>query len=151
MDHKEDKDIFLHHKNEIIQEYGKDALNTEDCNMIGKKYFKSHWGGCLPWNKVHLAPNKYYVINTSSSGHPGIHWMGLMTHNKHAYLWDSYNRSIKRLVPHLIRSIMKHGYGVDLTNHPMDQIGTSSSVCGQESLAWLLTAHDIGIHRAAHV
>lgn len=146
-----DKDIFLKHKNQIIHEYGKDGLETHDCNKIGRDYLGNLWGGCFPWNKVPLKPNKYYVINTSSSGHPGIHWMGLVTRGKHAYLWDSYNRSVKRLVPHLVKSFMKHGFKLETTNHPMDQIGSSSSVCGQESLAWLMTVKDIGIHRASHV
>ena len=151
MDSKTDKDIFLQHKNNIIKELGKESLGTHECNIIGNKYLKGSWGGCLPWNKVHLKPNKYYVINTSSSGHPGIHWMGLVTHGKHAYLWDSYNRPVKKLVPHLVNSIIKHHYKLGITNHPMDQIGTSSHVCGQDSLAWLLTVKDIGIERASSV
>jgi len=146
-----DKDIFLKNKSVVLKEVGKDALGTHDCNKIGSKYLKRAWGGCVPWNKLSLKPNKYYVINTSSSGHPGIHWMGLVTHGKHAYLWDSYNRPVRRLVPHLVKSIIKHGYVIGMTKHPMDQVGTSSHVCGQDSLAWLMTVHEIGIHRASHV
>jgi hypothetical protein len=146
-----DKGIFLKHKDNIIKELGKDSLGTHDCNYIGKQYLSNSWGGCLPWNKVHLQPNRYYVINTSSSGHPGIHWLGLVTQGKHAYLWDSYNRSVKRLVPRLVHSFMKHGYKLGITDHPMDQKGTSSHVCGQDSLAWLLTVKDIGIERASVV
>lgn len=151
--HKEDEEIFMKYKDEIIKEYGSDALDTEQCNRIGKKYLKSRWGGCLPWDKVHLAPNKYYVVNTSSerAGGPGIHWMGLVITNKNAYLWDSYDRSVKRLLPQLIRSMRKHGFKLKETDHPMDQIGQTSQTCGHQSLAFLLTVRDVGIERAKHI
>jgi len=147
----EDHKIFLNHKNEIIKEFSKNSLDSEECNHIGKKILGSHWGGCFAWNKVHVVPNKYYIINTSSAGHQGIHWMALAVIGKTAYLWDSYNRSVKRLVPHLVRSLIKHGFKVVSDDHPMEQIGTSSEVCGHESLAWLMTVKDIGIKRASHV
>ena len=148
---KSAKDIFLKYKNELIDEFGRKALNSEQCNYIGKKNFGKQWGGTLPWNKVHVKSNKYYVINTSSSGHPGIHWMALVTIGKKAYFWDSYNRSVKRLLPHLIHTLMKHRYRFGVTDHPMDQIGDTSEVCGHESLAWLMTVRDIGIDQAKSV
>lgn len=147
------KDIFLKYKNELIKEFGSDGLTNQDCNFVGKRNFGRHWGGCLPYDKVHVKPNKYYVVNTSSSGQPGTHWLALITINKHAYLWDSYNRAVKRLVPHLIHSLIKHHYkiGPQGLEHPMEQIGTSSQVCGQESLAYLLTVRDIGINNTANI
>src|SRR5271165_3597114 len=148
-----DKEVFLKHKNNIIEEYGKEALDSDVCNKIGKQYFKNNWGGCVSWNNVHIARNKYFVVNTSSShhNHPGIHWMGLVTIGKHAYLWDSFNRSVKKLLPHLVHRLIKHGYKLGDTNHLMDQIGHTSQVCGHESLAFLMTVRDIGIERAKHV
>lgn len=146
-----DKQLFLNYKNEIINEFGREGLDTDQCNKIGRKYLKHSWGGCLPWNKVHLRSNRYYIVNTSSSGHPGIHWMALIITRGTAYLWDSYNRSVKKLVPHLVHSIIKHGYKLGIINHPMEQIGHSSQVCGHESLAFLLTVKKIGIHRASKI
>lgn len=146
-----DHEIFLNHKNEIIKELKNHPLDNEEIDYIGKKFLKNHWGGCFAWNRVHVSPNKFYIINTSSSGHEGIHWMALAVIGKTAYLWDSYNRSVRRLLPHLVRSLINHGFKVISTDHPMDQIGTSSQVCGHESLAWLMTVKDIGIKRASHV
>lgn len=146
-----DRELFLHYKNMIIKEFGKEAMDSDQCDHIGKKYFGSRWGGCLPWNNVHVRPNHFYIVNTSSSRGPGIHWMALAVLGKTAYLWDSYNRSVNRLVPHLIRSILKSGFHIALMNHKMDQIGTTSQVCGHESLAWLLTLKKIGIHRASQI
>jgi hypothetical protein len=151
LQYQKDKDIFLNYKKEIIQEFGDGALSTEDCNSVGKKQLKSNWGGCLPWDKVKIKPNTYYIVNTSSAGNSGIHWMGLVTTDSTAYLWDSYNRSVKKLVPGLIRLIKKSGFKLGVSDHPMEQIGTTSQVCGHESLSWLLLVRDVGIQRAVLV
>ena len=36
------KEIFLKHKNNLIEEYGKEGLDSDVCNEIGRKYFKNN-------------------------------------------------------------------------------------------------------------
>jgi hypothetical protein len=151
MAHSIAHNLFLKYKKQLIGELGSKGLYTDQINRIGRDAFGSHWGGAKPYDRVKLEPNKYYVINTSSSGHAGIHWMALRTTANNAYIWDSYNRNPNKLVPKLIKSLEAHDFQPEpVDNHPHDQKG-QSTVCGHLSLSFLLVVRDLGIRRALHV
>jgi hypothetical protein len=128
--------LFNRYKASLIAELGRDALDTTTINRIGKQEFGSHWGGTHPQDRVKLEPNKFYVINTDTHEGDGEHWMGLYTTKTRAYLYDS-NRGFELgrtdRVPH------------------MEQIGYDSAICGDASLAFLLTVRDLGIRAASEI
>jgi hypothetical protein len=96
-------------------------------------------------------PNKYYIVNTAGHKSGGVHWMGLVTTANHAYLYDSYNRNVHKLQPHLVHELVRQGFQLGGTSHKPDQIGYSSQTCGIDSCAWLLTVKKFGIRKASHV
>ena len=143
--------LFLQYKRQLIHELGPKGLADDEINKIGKREFGVHWGGAVASDRVKLQPNHYYIVNTSGHSGRGIHWLALYTTKSSAYIWDSYDRSVKRLVPSLVKAIGKHGYHLHDTEHRPDQVGFTSQVCGDDSLAFLLVVRDLGIRAARHV
>jgi hypothetical protein len=145
------KRLFREYKYALIASKGDGALDEYTIQKIGKKAFGTHWGGVVPRDRVKIAPNRYYVVNTSAHGGKGMHWVALYTSRAGAWLYDSYNRPIRRLLPHLVKSIERHGYHLEDTSHAPDQIGHESQTCGDDALAFLMTVHKLGIRAAQHV
>lgn len=142
---------FLRHKDALIAQLGRGPLADDVLQALGRAAFGGQWGGCVPWDRVRLEADRFYVVNSASHTGRGVHWLALHTTKKGAYLWDSYSRAVRRVVPRLVRKLEAHGYRLEGTEHHPDQVGRTSEVCGQESLAWLLTVRDLGIGAAAHI
>lgn len=142
--------LFNKYKKAMISELGRDPTEGTDLNTIGRREFGSAWAGVSPQDRVKLKPHSYYIVNTDTHDKPGQHWMAVYTTRKHAYVYDSYGRPVKPLVRHLIENINNHGYILEKTDlvHHAEQIGYSSAVCGQCSLAFLLVVRDLGIVQA---
>ena len=143
--------LFLKVKAALVRHLGKAQIDDATINTIGKANFGVRWGGAVANDRVRIAPNKYYVVNTSNHKAGGVHWMGLVTTKNHAYLYDSYDRNVHTLQPHLIHTLHKHGFQVGGTEHRPDQIGHTSQTCGIDSLAFLVVVRDLGIRAASHV
>lgn len=145
------KQLFREYKAKLIAAKGNGALDEGSIQKIGLAAFGAHWGGVVARDRVRIAPNKSYVVNTSAHGGRGVHWVALHTSRSAAYLYDSYNRPVRRLLPHLVKSIEAHGYHLADTEHAADQIGHESRTCGDDALAWLWVVRECGIRAAQHV
>jgi hypothetical protein len=142
---------FNAHKAEMIKLLGRKETEEQDLDKIGRAAFGQSWGGVHPIDRVKLKPNHYYIVNTDGHDKPGMHWLGLYTGKSHAYIYDSYARAPGRIAGRLVKNITDHGYLLSPTDrvHHMEQIGYTSGVCGQLSMAWLLTVQSLGIRRAS--
>src|SRR2546421_7594852 len=117
----QDHKLFVRYKDALIHELGNGPLEQTTINKIGRREFGPHFGGCIPSDRVKIKPHRYYVINTSSHGHSGIHWVGAYSTKSAFCIWDSYDRQIKHLLPHLAKSIERKGYVLETHHHPHDQ------------------------------
>jgi len=143
--------LFLKYKRALIKKLGRKPLSDAQLDKVGRASFGVHWGGAVANDRVHIAPNHYYVVNTAGHRSSGVHWMALLTTDRLAYLYDSYNRSVRHLQPHLVHSLIGSGFRLGDTDHRPDQIGFMSETCGIDSMAWLMVVRDLGIRKAAHV
>src|SRR4051794_25192616 len=123
MDQNQDHELFNLYKTTLVHELGRGPLDQTTINRIGKREFGKRFGGCIPSDRVKIKPGKYYVINTSSHGQRGIHWVGGYSTRSTFYIYDSYDRPIKRLLPRLAKSIERRGLELGTHHHPHDQIG----------------------------
>lgn len=145
--------LFNKYKKDMISELGRDATGESDLDAIGRRELGSAFAGVHPQDRVKLKPNAYYIVNTDTHSKPGQHWVAVKTTRKHAYIYDSYGRPVKSLVRHLINTINNAGYTLGKTDREPhgEQIGYSSGVCGQCSLAFLLVVRDLGIRAASEI
>jgi hypothetical protein len=148
-----ERKLFNAYKKVLYEELGHADTESEQLDKIGRREFGTHWSGVHPQDRVKLRPNSYCIVNTDTHDKPGLHWMAVYTTKNHAYIYDSYARPVKTLVRHLIDNINEHGFILGKTDkvHHMEQIGYSSGVCGQNSMAFLLVVRDLGIRKGSNI
>ena len=137
--------LFRCARESIIASVGRKGMYSDQINKLGASLFGPRWGGAVS-NDHPLSEGKYYVLNTATTG-PGSHWVSVYLHKKIAYVYDSFGRRSKRLLPHL------QGPNVHMvvdSDHHAEQRG-NSEVCGQLSLAWLLVLHSTGLNTALKI
>lgn len=150
---KDTQKLFKYYQAKIITEVGRKGLDDATINSIGKREFGAAWAGCHPQDRMKFKQNTYQVINTDTHDKPGVHWLGVYITKKRVYVFDSYGRSISRLVHHLTETIKKKGFLLGATDldHHKEQIGFTSEVCGQDSISALLVVRDQGIAKAKNI
>lgn len=148
-----ERQLFNAYKHVLIKHLGDQGADDVTLNRVGTTFFGPQWGGVFPVDKVKIKADKYYVINTDVSGGEGIHWIAMYSTKTHCYVWDSYARNPKRIVPKLVKTIAAANFKLGKTDniHRMEQIGTTSGTCGVVSLSWLLVVRALGIEHAKNI
>lgn len=139
---------FNKYKRQFIQELGRKATSDQQLTAVGKRIFGSKYSGTYPQNgKIPQRNGKhYYIINVDLSHQPGSHWVAVCTTPKGiSYVYDSFARSSKKLLPHF----SKNRIIVDAEYDP-EQFG-STEICGPLCLAWLACVDSLGIRNALKI
>ena len=149
MEEKKAENVFRLYKNELIQKLGRKALSNDTIDKYGKLLFQSKYKGCYAQNEKFELKQGYYIINTDIASGKGIHWISLIITPKIAYIYDSFSRDPKKLLPHLLQHLAKYKI-VSSDRRDSEQRG-DSAICGHASLAFLLTAQKLGIRSALKI
>jgi hypothetical protein len=89
--------------------------------------------------------NGSHIVNTGTSHGRGAHWLGVyMTPSGVGVVYDSFGREPQRVLWRFTRAALAEHVAVSGTNPNQEQRGFSA-LCGQISLAFLLTVRDLGI------
>jgi len=134
--------LFLNHKKMLIKQYGKGALYDDQIKKI------------IPWvNGVYAQDEAvikpgYYVINTDNSNGEGEHWIGAYITKKSCYLYDSFSRTPKYLVPSFLEKLNKRGIKVYQSDKKDKEQYGNSEVCGVLVCSWLMVVKELGIRKA---
>ena len=142
---------FTKAKNSLIKKLGREPLDNFQIEAVGKEWFGKQWGFVSDQSKtIPKTPDRYYIVNTAHSDKsPGYHWTALyISKTGKAYIYDSFARNVKKLMPILEKHINNRGVGVN-TNGAEQHI--QSSLCGHISLAWLKAVYDCGIRKASKI
>jgi hypothetical protein len=117
-------------------------ITNPTIDTIGQHMLKGYVGS-FPYDKLpQLGDDEKAIINTDKSGQPGEHWMAVCRVRGKTYGYDSYGRSINKLIP-IERTV---------TNDTRDkEQSIAETNCGARSLAWLLTVQTLGIESAMKV
>jgi hypothetical protein len=139
---------FKSNKRKFIKVLGRKSTTDQQLTTLGKKLFGNKYVGTYAQDyKPTASPvNQYFIINTDLSGKPGTHWVAIVKNEYTYYIYDSFARTAKRLLPVFTKGRMI--IESDLTD--AEQQG-SSEVCGVLCLAWLKVAHNLGIRSALKV
>ena len=133
---------FREAKKCVISDLGGHALEDSTINEFCARLFGGRWGGCKLAHE-RLRDGHYYVMNTSYRG-GGVHWCAVVTRGGRAYVYDSFGRKTSQILPQLARD-----YDCVDSDHHAEQ--HSGSLCGQDSIAWLIVAHTYGLDVALRV
>jgi hypothetical protein len=143
------ENVFRIYKNELILKLGRKALSNDTIDKYGKLLFQSKYKGCYAQNEKFEHKQGYYIINTDIASGPGLHWTALILTSKIAYIYDSFSRDPKKLLPHLLQHLKNYKI-VSSDRKDKEQRGDSAT-CGHNCLAFLLTAQKIGIKSAIKI
>lgn len=124
--------------NDQLNNYCKNIKCLRDHNFLGvyAQEFKP------PPNNV----NCCYIINTSPSYKPGQHWVSVWQEGGNIYTYDSFGRSPSKLLPIFNNHVNGGVFYDDTKNQKINEMN-----CGQRSIAFLITACDIGIKNAIKI
>ena len=137
---------------------GNDVTHSQELNRVGKKLFGEAWIGIHPSNvkPIVLLNNvrksrglHYALLNTGNDKSRGIHRVALIVdpRGEHVryYIYDSFARHLKRIIPGFIKKI-GYRYIVDM-NLNSDQKEAEQN-CGQRSMATMLYVSKHGLTNA---
>ena len=107
--------------------------------MLKIPNFKGVFGQeIIPFNE-----NCSYIINTATSNKKGEHWTSVWQENGKIYVFDSFGRSINRLLPYFDDNV---GGGIIYNNNKKQY--DYQEDCGQRCISFLLLAVKYGIINA---
>ena len=143
------ENVFRIYKLELIQKLGRKALSNDTIDKYSKLLFQTKYKGCYAQNEKFEKKVGYYIINTDVASGKGIHWTSLILTAKTAYIYDSFARDPKKILPHLLQHLRDYKI-VSSDRKDKEQKG-QSSICGHNSLAFLLVAQKLGVRFAIKI
>jgi hypothetical protein len=130
----------------LKQQLGDIALSDKTLNTVCKKLFNSKFLGVFMQNSNIPSKDGYIIINNDFIGGPGIHWLSGILVGKNMYIYDSFGRLGKNILPKLVARMQAKGYTIyNADTSDQDQYGSTSVDCGHRSCSALMIAHKYGI------
>lgn len=139
---------FKQYSKKFIDFIGHDKSTSNiELNNLGKLHIPSFIGVFSQNSKIPTTPRLCnFIINTDLEHQPGTHWIAIhRTKNNKYYIFDSFGRSSKKLIPHFVRGKMHVDSDYDVNQ------SESSEICGALCLAWLKCVSLHGVRNALKI
>lgn len=150
MEQKAEK-LFRKYKTQYITKLGRHALDNMEIDTFAKSKFGTRYKGSFAQDEKFELKSGFYIINTDIKTGPGIHWISLVLTPKTAFIYDSFARASKDLVPHLVKRLTKAKRKIVCSDRSDREQRDSEIVCGHLSLAFLTVAKELGIRAAIKI
>ena len=130
----------------VIPETGNDVTYLKDLSRIGNRLLLGKFHGVYASDKLpRLTKSKpYAILNVDKSNEPGSHWVAVARLNGTNYIYDSFGRKTKKLIPDLNSTIR------DIDTKDAEQKSTEDN-CGARVMAFLLLIDKFGLEYARHL
>ena len=138
--------LFKKYKKQFISELGKKALSDEQLNKLGKQMFGDKYIGTFAQNKLPVTSG-YFIVNVDTSKRINTdkaHWLGIYQTEKCMYVYDSYGRHTRFILPIIFNKTKKR---IVDSKHDPEQYGYSE-ICGQLAMDFLCVVKDLGVKKA---
>jgi hypothetical protein len=136
---------FNANKKKIIKIMGVKNTTNLQLDRMGKQLFGTKYQGTFSQSyKPRSTPaHQCFIINTDLKGQPGTHWVAVIKNKNTYYIYDSFARTSRRLLPVFTRGRLI----IDGDTSDAEQFG-DSQICGQLCLSWIQVVKDHGIRNA---
>ncbi len=120
---------------------GDDVTTSTDLHTFGKRFFGNSFKGVYASDKIPFLSgiSKYMIVNLDQSYLIGSHWVAVAKKNNKLYVYDSFGRKTKKILPALFKKHLKvldSEYDAEQKVHEQN--------CGARSLAWLFIFKEFG-------
>jgi hypothetical protein len=132
--------------------YGNETKTNTDLINIGRAVFAPLGNNVFrnadyDFNRME---DTYSIINNDNG--VGEHWLAVYQERHSVYVFDTFGRDIKKLMPEFHARGKAQGYSiVNANKHYDNEQEANQSDCGLRSLAWLILAKSKGIKTATLV
>jgi hypothetical protein len=112
------------------------------CNIL----FRKKYLGTFASDKLPLLSKKkpFAIINIDKYGKGGSHWVACAFQNNNIYIYDSFGRKTKKIIPHLrYKNVIDSDYDAEQN--------VNEDNCGQRCVAWLLVFQTYGKKNALKI
>ena len=136
----------------LVSHFDNETKTNTDLIQIGRVIFKPLGNNVMrnadySFDKM---AGEYSIINTDNG--QGVHWISVYQERHSVYVWDSFGRDIKKLMPEFAKRAKVEGYNIITANKRYDhEQEATQNDCGLRSLAWLILAKSKGIKTATLV
>ena len=145
------ENTFKKNKNSLIKFFGRKGLLGSDIEKLGKKLFGTKWVGVHSVDNYPLTKSGYGIINTDTSNGPGIHWIAIYSTPKKIYVYDSFARKSSSVLKLFHDKALEKQFRVINSDLSDKEQRSNEKICGQLSLAWLMTVKEKGIMKALKI
>lgn len=129
----------------LKKQLGNVALSDSTLQRVCKRKFGSKFLGVRMQNEPFPSKSGYGIMNTDLAGGRGLHWVAVVKVGRQTYLYDSFGRRAKSIVPKFTKRVARGGSAVrnaDTTDQ--DQYGYKSVDCGHRCISALMIADSMG-------
>ena len=136
----------------LTTHYDNETKTITDLIQIGKVIFRP-LGDNVMRNAdydFNCMDGKYSIINNDNG--VGQHWLAVYQERNKVYVWNTFGRDIKKLMPEFHARGKAQGYDIIKANKKYEhEQETNQSDCGLRSLAWLILCESKGVKTATLV
>lgn len=90
---------------------------------------------------------QYSILNLDKSGEPGSHWIAIFKDKAKVWVYDSFGRRSKKIIPLIFKSGNGKVFNTDLDAE--QEIHEEN--CGARSLGWICVVDSLGIRDARFI
>lgn len=121
---------------------GNIPLSDTTLKRLGKKLFGSKFIGVKMQNEAFPNKSGYGIMNTDVKGGRGLHWLAVVKMGTQTYVYDSFGRQAKNIVPKFTKRVGRGVQNADTSDQ--DQHGYTSVDCGHRCISALMIADKMG-------
>lgn len=125
---------------EFENKFGKGEQTNYFLNKIGKAMFNRRYKGTYPSDMIpQLNNDEYAILNLDDSTKSGSHWVAIAKQNNEVYIYDSFGRKIKKIIPSVVSKYRR----IKMTESDKEQ-DEKEYTCSLYCLAWLYIVDELG-------
>lgn len=136
MKEKQAEVLYEKYLKNIYTLIGDKTTYLSQVNGAGKQLLGVKFKGVFSSDRIPMLNDltPYCILNLDASDEPGSHWIALAKGDDNSFIYDSFGRDYKRIIPRITYSGNGRIYNTD---RDIEQKITETD-CGARSLAWLV-------------
>jgi len=142
--------IFKIFAKNLVSKMGSAVTDNHQLDKVAYTLLGKRFKGTYAQDKLPVNKSGYYIMNVDTSKKSGTHWVAVLSTPKTIYVFDSFGRKSKNLLKVLYDNAKSVNKKVVDADYDIDQ-HPSTNICGPLSIAFLLTAKQVGIKNALKV
>ena len=136
--------------NQIEDVMGKNReWNSIELDKLCRNGLGDKFNSVVPWSDYIPNTDKAFsIVNTDND--VGVHWVSAFFDGKTVHVYDSFGRSMKRILKNFIEKIKLMGYKIVFCNKRSDQAELQIN-CGLRSFVFLFLTSKYGIKNTKNI